>query len=340
MKRLFLLLFIPLVLWGCSKESGSIITPNKPDQPEIMDSDSVEVRLTAIGDFTATPLSSRASSKDDLYALMVTQITPEDGYIGSEPTVVYSHNYYAIGVFDDLNLAVVKLSKKYKYGFDLAYIPNGKKILHKYPNGSYGNPCYAHHNPSLCPNEIRYTTTDFLWIQYGNSQVKGIDNYMVQENYWNNVCRYQGYVDFFDPNVSDEVKIDLYKQVVGFKLIIDDFTKGEISIQGQFDTAHTYSIKPSANSTTNTLQVEIEMPEIRSTISNTDTTNPLSTIVQIWYDDGDGNRIPLYRKQNFQYDRNVLYTLRFSLSDAIANGGITANIIDDTDEMTEQPFEI
>lgn len=152
------------------------------------------------------------------------------------------------------------------------------------------------------------------------------------------MCRYQGYANHFDPNKSDVVSIDLYRQVIGFKIIVDDFTKGEVTLCGQFD-GHTYSIKPAMASTTNTLQIEIEPPEIRIPhMNNTD--GPLYTTVRILYDDEDGNQIPLYVKDMFQYERNTLYTLRFSLSDAIANGGITTNIVDDSGNMAEKPIEL
>lgn len=73
-------------------------------------------------------------------------------------------------------------------------------------------------------------------------------------------------------------------------------------------------------------------------MNNIDTS--LHTTVRIIYDDGEGNQIPLYVKTMFEYERNSLYTLRFSLSDAIANGGITTNIIDDSNDMKEFPIEI
>ena len=157
---------------------------------------------------------------------------------------------------------------------------------------------------------------------------------MIQENFWNPVCRYQGYVDDIDPNVTDVVSIDLYKQVIGFKIIVDDFTKGKIFLSCEYDS-HVYSQTPAANSSTNILQIEIEPPYIESPKDP----GAKVTFVQLFYDEGDGKRIPLFKKE-IEYERNKLYTLRFSLSDAIANGGITTNIIDDSDEMTEVPIEI
>lgn len=319
-----LLLF---VLCACNKNNEE--PPVVPDVPEIIHPDSTIVKLKAIGDFTSSPLTKAGSN--DLYALQVTRRRPND--MNGSGDILY--DYYAIGVFDDINLAVVKLSKKYTYCFDLAYIPNGKNIIHQYEDGSYGNPCGCYYGEGLQVNELRYDTNDWLWLDHGSSQIKGITSYLIQENQWSPVCRYQGYTDSFDPNISDVVSINLYKQVIGFKIIVDDFTKGEIILSEQF--GHQYTLKPNSNDPTATLQIEVEPPTIPIPRRGLD--SETTTIVQIFYNDGTGNNIPLLRR-NIQYERNTLYTLRFSLSDAIANGGITTNIIDDSDDMTEQPIEI
>lgn len=72
-----------------------------PDVPEVVSSDSVEVRLRAIGDFTASPLS-KAVGSSDLYALQVCQHFVSDAGFSS-------YTNYAAGVFDDLSHAVIKL---------------------------------------------------------------------------------------------------------------------------------------------------------------------------------------------------------------------------------------
>lgn len=336
MKNYYRLIWILLLaaFYACSKSNEEPpIVPDKPEVPEIIDPDSTIVKLKAIGDFTASPLSRAGAN--DLYALQVTQINEFEAERGDGVIVTErGYGYYAIGVFDDINLAVIKLAKKYKYCFDLAYIPNGKNIIHQYPDGSYGNPCSCYYGEGIQVNEMRYDTNDWLWLQFGSSQVKGKTSYMIQENFWNPVCRYQGYVDDIDPNVTDVVSIDLYKQVIGFKIIVDDFTKGKIFLSCEYDS-HVYSQTPAANSSTNILQIEIEPPYIESPKDP----GAKVTFVQLFYDEGDGKRIPLFKKE-IEYERNKLYTLRFSLSDAIANGGITTNIIDDSDEMTEVPIEI
>lgn len=61
--------------------------------------------------------------------------------------------------------------------------------------------------------------------------------------------------------------------------------------------------------------------------------------VTIVYTAPDGKDILLYKKR-ITYKRLTKYVMQFSLSDAIANGGIDANIMDAPDgELAEEPWE-
>lgn len=111
---------------------------------------------------------------------------------------------------------------------------------------------------------------------------------MVQDNQWSPMCRYQGYTDNFDPNTSNLVSINLYRQVIGFKIIVDDFTKGEMVLSERY--GHQYTLKSNSNDPTATLQIEVEPPIIP--IPRMDLDNETTTIVQLFYNDGTGNNIP------------------------------------------------
>ena len=69
-----------------------------------------------------------------------------------------------------------------------------------------------------------------------------------------------------------------------------------------------------------------------------DRINPDSP-VNISYTDDGGNELVLYHNQTFNPERNTKYVLKFSLSDAIANGGISANLADEG-EMGEKDFQL
>lgn len=60
--------------------------------------------------------------------------------------------------------------------------------------------------------------------------------------------------------------------------------------------------------------------------------------VQLIYNDGSGNDVLLYSAGNFHVKRNTRYTMSFSLSDAINNGGITVTTVDEG-EMNESGFQ-
>ncbi|WP_418409014.1 hypothetical protein [Alistipes ihumii] len=111
MKNYYRLIWILLLaaFYACSKSNEELpIVPDKPEVPEIIDPDSTIVKLKAIGDFTASPLSRAGAN--DLYALQVTQINEFEAERGDGVIVTErGYGYYAIGVFDDINLAVVHL---------------------------------------------------------------------------------------------------------------------------------------------------------------------------------------------------------------------------------------
>ena len=67
--------------------------------------------------------------------------------------------------------------------------------------------------------------------------------------------------------------------------------------------------------------------------------NEGNTPLCISYTTDDNKEITLYSNTYFSYTRNTKYKLSFSLSDAIANGGITANIVED-EEMGEEEFPL
>ncbi len=113
---------------------------------------------------------------------------------------------------------------------------------------------------------------------------------------------------------------------------------------------HKYVMTPKAGHTTNELDVTVESPfmphpnvgvtpELLAQTGKqfSDTCEEYVTIV---YTAPDGEEILLYRKM-IAFKRLTKYVMRFSLSDAIANGGIEANVVDAPNgELTEEPWEM
>ena len=148
--------------------------------------------------------------------------------------------------------------------------------------------------------------------------------------------------------------------MVGIKLIIDDFTKGTVTVSSTYGKK--YSVSPASNSNTNTLDIVVElldMPIVGTLFNGTDVgamNKPIEEFTEIvnsekpfydvWpgalfitYKDENSDEITLYANQLFNYKRLTKHVLQFSVSDAIANGGIQPNIKDDINgDLTEESW--
>ena len=357
-KVIFYLLFLA-VFAGCSK---SDIEPNPPtpdpDKPVIppVSSDSVIVSFKLGGDFKYSEEDMSRSTSNDLYAVRVYQSQNELTTLD----VLTKVTLYATGYFDTPSNVVLKLAKNRYYHFEMAYIPNATNLIHQFPEGHYGLPFHApYSDKKLQINEFLYTTVqeDGIWATAA-SQGKGISNYRVQENDFNTIERYQGLLWNFTPDQS-EVKINLYKMMVGLKLIVNDFTEGSIILQSVH--GHKYTLKPASEGTTNTLDVTVclmSLPQIidahlflnldeqtdeafREMIKREKPFGDESTgNLQIHYVDKDGDDIVLYNNQSFIFKRNKRHVLEFSVSDAIENGMLSPNVVNEGDEMEETGWDM
>jgi len=327
-----------------------------PQLPEISpDSTWVSLGIT----LEEEPLT-KASSLNDLYAVQVYQMVPVDR------TTTLGDKYianlsYAYGYFDDLSKAVFKMSKSYTYAVIVAYIPNGKNVLYKYSDGHYGNPCSSIYFKDGSLNEIIYPTdgSEYMYmIQFGSSQAKDNKEWGLSNTLWNSIERYQGFVEKFDPKESSTVNVDLYRRMIGFRITVSDFEKGSVSIKGD---GITYTIDAPTSGTTATKEFIIETPNMPvlpefppydyyAYGTEDEATEEYKEkcryqreegwdSLYILYTDSSGDTITLYANDCFTYIRNTMYTLSFSLSDAIRNGGITTTVVDGTD-MAEEEFQL
>ncbi len=251
MKRIYLLLTLCMVTLSCSKGSDPSIDPDSQPTEEKMD---VTFNLGGEIEFSTEPLSKAASS-DDLYGINIYQ-SDEKFTIDSYPI------NYAYGIFDDLNNITVSLIKGKYYHFEMTYIPNGKNIIHKKTGtNTYGSPFYSLFEPHEGEfNEFVYSDKKFWYMmKFGGVQEVGTTDYMIQSNLFNSVERYQGVLYNFYATPEDPIaKINLYRMMVGFKLIINDFTKGTITLK--CDNGHSYTISAPKGSSTATLEQIVEMP--------------------------------------------------------------------------------
>lgn len=352
------LLFMAVLL-GCSKNGNEPISqtpdPGKTELPSLS-ADSVLVSFKLGGDFKYTEEDLSRSTSNDLYAVRVYQSQKELTTL----EVLQNVTTYATGYFDTPSNVVLKLAKNRYYHFEMAYIPNAKNLIHQFPEGHYGIPFYApYSDKKLQINEFLYTTVqeDGVWATAA-SQGKGISDYRMQENDFNTIERYNGLLWNFTPDQS-EVKINLYKMMVGLKLIVTDFTEGSIVLQSVH--GHKYSLKPASDNSTNILDVTVclmMLPQIIDAHNHLNLDEQTDEAfremikrekpfgdeswgnIQIHYVDKDGDDIVLYNNQNFLFKRNKKHVLEFSVSDAIENGMLKPNVVDEGDEMEETGWDM
>ena len=198
-------------------------------------------------------------------------------------------------------------------------------------------------------------------IGAGATQTKDISSSLLIDNSFSPIERYQGVVINFNPNKQSSAHIDLYRMMMGFQLNISDFNTGFITLWTG-DNGHKYRVYPDGDGN-GFLDIVIETPEMpdASSIINgwdspydnkddiTDSTdfseaierhiNEGSTSLCISYTTEDNKEIILYSNNYFSYTRNTKYKLSFSLSDAIRNGGISAEVVEDN-EMGEEEFPL
>lgn len=351
MKRVFLLLALCAVTFSCSKGSDPSIEPEPLPSEE-----RVEVTFNLGGEieFSIEPLS-KATSSDDLYGINIYQ-SDDKFTIGSSPIS------YAYGIFDDLSDITVSLLKGKYYHFEMTYIPNGKNLVHKdATTNNYGSPFYcltADHNGEF--NKFVYADThNWYMMCYGGVQKVGVTDYMIQSNLFNDVERYQGVLYNFYATPEDPIaKINLYRMMVGFKLIINDFTEGTVILKSS--NGYSYSVSAPKGSSTATLEQVVELPMMPMVNLSTGSEGGRVGFIgwnqdfieaeqpfpdeqyyglYITYSDKDGGEKSLYNNYQFIYRRLKTHVLEFSLPEMI-DGGIQANIMDNISEgLTETEWQ-
>ena len=348
---LMLVTFITLTLASCSGNSADEPSiPPTPEKPEsetsVANSDTISVSFLLGGEINISQEPLGRAASNDLYGLNVFQ--------SIHPATEFNMNLskYAYGYFDNLNSVTLKLAKDRYYFFELVYIPDGKSKVYQYSDGHYANPfesIFADNPINGKLNEIMYSTKcNLSMLDCGATQAKGITDYKVQSNGFNTIERYQGTLwNFHATDDNKNVSINLYRMMVGIKLIVDDFTEGQVCVSGTHSKKHI--LKPTQNSTTNILDIVVELPQMPSIefvtllgeyVNDSGTFQEIISKEQpfldeqesgmyVTYTDKDGNEISLYSNVYFNYKRLTKHVLQFSVSEAIANGGITPEIKDD-----------
>lgn len=361
MKRMILFLMWAFMLCSCSaliscgNSNDDVINnvdptpiPTPSPQPSGLSEDSVLVHFNLGGEIknSEEPLS-RVGGENDLYSFNIYQTM----VAVPDTSGVTSFTPYAYGYFDDLNSIVLKLAKNRYYHVEMAYIPDGKLKVHQFSDGHYGNPCEVIYSKNIYNgklNEVVYSTENSISnMDVGTTQAKGIEQYGFGSNLFNGIDRYQGLRFNFHPTETVQtLNINLFRMMTGVKLIVRDFKEGIITVSSR--GGYEYTLKPATDSDTNVLDIVVEcpaMPTIQGSYDYSIINNeqPFSNIsrdaLNITYTDKSGDIIPLYSSR-FAFKRMTRHVFEFSLSDAITNGGITANIKEETnDDLKDEQWD-
>lgn len=346
LKGIILMSALVLIPAACSQgtadEPEPVIPENPNDVPDVVESDSVLVSFAPQSlEWEVSPMSR--ASNDDLYAVVIYQSNTE---IDKHGTEVQS----ALTLFDDPNLISLKLAKNQYYHFVMTYIPNGKNVIEKIGDG-WGAPFILTKEPDLTPelNTVVYKNVNYSNIGFvaASSQAKGITESLDGYNTINEVLRYMGSYRNFKPTENNQkIPIELYRWQYGIKINVTDFKEGKLIYQSILDRNSRSLTLQSNASGTGTMEYILEYPidtnifcmfEYENASEFAENYRFGDNMTIIW-ETPEKEEITLWSSwgQSFPFKRMKMHTLEFSLSDAIANGGISPDLMEAaTDPMEE-----
>lgn len=161
----------------------------------------------------------------------------------------------------------------------------------------------------------------------------------------NEVLRYMGtYRNFKPEDNNQKIEIKLYRWQYGIKITATDFTEGTVIFR--CNDASSLKLKMQSNpSGVSTMQHYLQFPLDVEGPTMTDCEDllefaeyPIADKMEIVYLTPAGEEVLLWTSgfYNFPFKRMKMYTLEFSLSNAIANGGIAAELVENKDASMEE----
>ena len=215
---LFALFALSLGATACENDN---IEVQQPSEPKTF---TVKLRTTGEVDATYEPLTRFSSDDRDLYGVQVWH----------KPATTGSYEYYAYGLFDNVEDMELEVKENYKYKFEFKLIDDGKdKILcdsilvdNNYYMG-YDQPFrgYNRYNGASAES-ITKLTNEFSYAEdryfYGNQYIKTPDG--KTSSYPENIDFYYGEINDYQPT-EDGTTLSVYlkRMVFGFKINIGDF---------------------------------------------------------------------------------------------------------------------
>ena len=143
---------------------------------------------------------------------------------------VTEDNYrpYAFGLFDDIELAAIKLYDRYKYAFEVTIVWNGQNLL--YCNKDYNNHYLWPFNTFLT-NGFTYSTSERLdGLSLGRTTIPAEDGSWEEQSMGINIDRDYGRLEGYIPEKNGAVTIETKYMTSAFRYIVNGLTEGELAI--------------------------------------------------------------------------------------------------------------
>ena len=305
--------------------------------------------------------------KYDIQEYPMTKAETQEGLYGIEVREIISDGadcVYASGVFDNLNDAKLKIVKNKKYGVEIVFVPNGKDVIRKTSETTYGNP-FLHLGPNKSPEFGKYTyggIADMNFASYGASQAKNKDNCMVQANFGNSIDIYYG-GSIVQTDKDTEIDINLYRQMFNLAVEVENLKEGKVACTigvGYAEASSYNGYVYTCDKDNPNLDVVLELPSMpwnsgfgysAYTIENDGSPVTLKAYsddyYKYWRTFGKSLQIVYINTENevfklideqLNFKRMTKYKVTFNLADYIdsVTGTIKTNIIDSSDWTEEQ----
>ena len=216
--RILSMLLTVIALWSCSNNDEVI--------PEQEETKTYEIKMSLGGEYVETSESplSRTETPKKYYGVNV--------YCMKDDGKTNSYNYYAYGVFDNVEDMKITLLGGYKYKFECTSVEDGEDKIYSNNTSLYEPFCdedksFSEFSLSKLNSFIVSSTKNLFGIKLGATHI-------LRENGTSTTSisrtnRYYGEVENFIPTKSESVTISMKRTVFGVKFIINEVPDGVIS---------------------------------------------------------------------------------------------------------------
>lgn len=299
MKKLLLIL-ISLIAISCNRQEDPLNQDNLSPKE-------YTVSIGFGGELSSENFPMSKSSDSDLYGIQVySKSSEESGF-----------QYYAYGLFDNINNLSINLIDGYKYKIECSVVINGKNVIESERDNIYRAPFIgAYGFGRKLDNTFHVLTEDAIWgLPYGSSQLK---NYETTEKFSRpNTDRYYGMTGEIIP--SDEnstITIYMKRTVYEAGFIAEGLTEGRLKIN--VDGSPTIYINSNGNPQSDT---EIYTFNNVSSAFEKDDYFESVPVTVVWEKD-NGSVVPVISSQKITFKRKVRTITTINLNKQEGNNNI------------------